>query len=341
MLYRVSAPMPTSSHASIKNALSGFLDYMSAERRFSPGTVKKYREAIDAFVRDAGDLVLAEIQLEHFIALKARMAQRGVREARIGGVVSALKSMLTYARDVLGIAVTDLAKIKAPRAPRRQVIYLSNEELAQFISAIRLETSWTGQPRLAGYCFRALVETLAATAMRISEALSLRRGGIDLEKREARIVGKGNKERTVFFTERALGWIQRYLDLRKDSGEALFATGTGKALGVGSAEAMFRRISRRSRLAKVVTPHMMRHTAATNLLQKGCPIGFIKEVLGHQRLETTCHFYLGVLNKTETKEAFDRYMVYDSDQIPKGPFLPLADNSTPRDSDGRMSEDFP
>ena len=302
--------MDDKTRIAISQVLPGFLEYMAAERRFSPATVRKYQDCVNWFRRDIGDLPLAGIRLEHFISLKARMSARGARAARIAGVIFAMKSMLAYAHDILSVPILDLKNVKAPREARRDVVYLSEEELARFLSAINLESSWTGEPRVTGYCYRALVETLLASGMRISEALSLDRDSIDLETREAVIIGKGNRQRTVFFTTRALDWIQRYLTMRRDSGPALFASLHGRRLTADAVEFMFRRLSRAARMDKAVTPHTLRHTAATNLLHKGCPIGFIKEVLGHQRLETTCRFYLGLMNKADTKRAFDAYMIY-------------------------------
>ncbi len=136
---------------------------------------------------------------------------------------------------------------------------------------------------------------------------------VDLSKGEAVIIGKGNKQRTVFFTERALTWINRYLALRDDTTQPLFTCTNGRRLRVGNVQAMFRRTNAPllKRLGKRVTPHILRHTAATNLLQRGCPIGHIKEILGHQNLETTCRFYLGQLTKAEVRRAFDAYMHYE------------------------------
>ena len=298
----------------VGEALPGFVAYMRVEKCFAPTTVKKYQENVSWFVRDIGDLPIADIRLDHFIALKGCMLRRGAREARIAGVIFAMKGLLAYAQHVLGIQILELKNVRAPREPRREVVYLTGDEVGLFLSAIRIDTPWTQQPHIAGYCFRALVETLLATGMRISEALSLNRNSIDFEKREAVVIGKGNRQRTVFFTPRSLEWIRRYLDLRKDSGQPLFVSLTGTRLAVKSTESTFRRVCRKAGLDKHVTPHTLRHTAATNLLHKGCPIGFIKEVLGHQRLETTCHYYLGVLSKADTKRAFDAYMVYGDTQ---------------------------
>ena len=203
--------------------------------------------------------------------------------------------------------------IRAPRAPRRKVVYLTNDEYNQFVEAIPLHTSF-GYPRVSQFCFRALVETLAATGMRISEALSLNVGSVDFSRGEAVVIGKGNKQRTVFFTERAITWIKRYHAIRHRADGALFAGIHGQKLQVSAVHAMFQRINNRTvgQTGKHVTPHILRHTAATNLLQRGCPIGHIKEILGHQNLETTCRFYLGELTKTEVRRAFDTYMMYEN-----------------------------
>jgi len=292
----------------ISEALAGFAEYMSAERRFSPRTAENYMDACRYFAKTVGDLPLSEIELRHFISLKARMHQRGAGPSRIASIVVGTKCLLQYARDVLGVKVLDLTSVKTPRAPNREVAYLSQDELIRFLSAIRLQT-WTGEPRYSGYCFRALVETLLATGMRISEALTLNRDSVDTKTKEAVIVGKGNKQRTIFFTDRALDWLHRYLELRTDSNPALFVGTRRTRLNLDSVGPMFRRVRAWANLEKRVTPHILRHTTATNLLANGCPIGFIREVLGHQRLETTCRYYLGILNRSDTKKAHEKYSV--------------------------------
>lgn len=297
----------------IADVLPGFLDYIRVERSFSSATIRKYRSDIDWFLRDVGNLPVSEIELTDFIALKARMAERKVGEARVTSVICAMKSLLAYVRDVLRRPVVDLATIRAPKRMRRKVSYLSNEELDLFLQSIPLRT-WAGKPRLAGIRFRALVETLAATGMRISEALSLNRDTIDWEQQEAKIIGKGNKERTVFFSDRAIQWLQRYLDLRPDGSPALFATAKGERLQCSAAEAAFRRNTQFAEMGKRVTPHVIRHTTATNLLRNGCPMGYIKEALGHERLETTCRFYLGMLSEADTKRALRTYLNYEVDR---------------------------
>jgi integrase/recombinase XerD len=282
------------------------MEYMSVERNFSPRTVRNYAEACRFFAKTLGDLEIPSVEHRHFISLKAEMGHRGAGPSRIASIIVGMKCLLQYARDVLAMKVMDLTAVKTPKALSREVTYLTHEELAQFLAAIRLQT-WVGEPRLSGYCFRALVETLLATGMRISEALALDRHLIDAVTKETVIIGKGNRQRTVFLTDRALEWLQKYVVLRRDSSPALFVTTGGTRLTVNGVESTFRRIRKWAGLQKQVTPHTLRHTTATNLLANGCPIGFIREVMGHQRLETTCRYYLGILGKADTKKAHEKY----------------------------------
>jgi integrase/recombinase XerD len=146
--------------------------------------------------------------------------------------------------------------------------------------------------------------------MRISEVLSLDRTQIDFKNAEAKIVGKGGKERVVFFSERALTWVSRYLKRRNDDNPALFVT--SDQLRRLTRTDVWRPFVRHRILAginKRVTPHLLRHTAATQLLFNGCPVGHIKEILGHERLETTCRYYLG-LDHRAAKAAHAKYLTY-------------------------------
>lgn len=292
--------------------LPGFVAYLTSERRFSAGTVYTYRENIRWIIRHRGDAAVADIDLQWIIDLKSHLLSNGTGSSRVAGITYALKNALIFARDVLSAPVMNVEFIRAPGAPRRQVVYLTPDEYNDFTEAIPLYTGF-GRQRLSQFCFRALVETLAATGMRISEALSLDVDSVDLLKGEAVVIGKGNKQRTVFFTERALTWINRYLALRNDATQPLFTGRNGRRLLVTSVHAMFERTNATvlARIGKRVTPHILRHTAATNLLQRGCPVGHIKEILGHQNLETTCRFYLGQLTKAEVRKAFDAYMHYE------------------------------
>lgn len=296
----------------LSELIPSFLKYGQFELSFSPNTVSKYQECLKIIVRDYGDMAVGDLNQLFFTDLKAKILMRGAGEARVASMVFALKSFLKFCREYLELNVLDYKKIKSPKRRRREVIYLTNEEIEKFIDGIKIERRWKGNRRekgvrMDGLRFRTLVEVLLGTGMRISEALSVNKDDIDFEKKEAKIIGKGSKERTVFFSDRSLDWVKYYLSCRKDESPALFVTQLGTRLSKMDINKVFARQKKIAGINKKITPHILRHTMATNLLFNGCPISHVKEILGHDRLETTCRYYLG-LDKSKAKEAHSKFL---------------------------------
>ncbi len=290
-----------SSDTRMSTLIAGFLEYAQYELNFSPKSVIKYMDSLGWFIRDIGDKDIEDLTVQDFVRLKRLMMERGVGQSRIASVVFATKSFLTYCRNFLKLTALDPKQIRPPRRVKREVIFLNKEEIEAFIDTI-------GTGTLRDIRFRAIVETLLGTGMRISEVLSLNRKDIQWGKKEAKIVGKGNKERTVFFNSRALEWIRKYLEHRQDSFEAVFVTnGDPRRLTPGDMWRYFKRHREKAGITKKLTPHILRHTVATNLVFNGCPIVHVKEILGHERLDTTCKYYLGV-DKELAKKAHRQYL---------------------------------
>ncbi len=290
-----------------------FITHCRVEWQFGSQTLEKYRYCLGRIERALSDPLVADIREADVLTLKSELLARNASAAWQIVILSTLKRFLQFCREQLHIATLDPSAVTVPRRPRREVAYLTVEEVARFVGAIPLVTQ-KGQPHTMGLRFRALVEVLLGSAMRIGEVLSLNRTDIDFEVREARVIGKGNKQRTVFFTDRALDWLQRYLQLRTDHSEALFVAKEGRTrLSRVDIWRPFNLYRRRAGLNKPVRPHLLRHTAATQLLFNGCPVGHIKEILGHERLETTCRYYLG-LDKRAAKAAHHQYLVYGPSQ---------------------------
>ena len=291
-----------SSKPVVSTLIDGFLEYARFDLNFSPNTIPKYRELLGWFVRDVGDKPVSELTPQDFVTLKRKMMERGVGAARITASIFAAKSFLRYCRTFLGINTIDPKLIRPPKRPKREVIFLTKEEIEAFVNSI-------GTGTITDLRFRALVETILGTGMRISEALSLNRQDIEWQKKEANIIGKGNKQRRVFFTDRALTWIQKYLEARGDSNKAVFVTNGDipRRLRPDDTWRVFARVKGKAKIDKKITPHILRHTVATNLVFNGCPIVHVKEILGHERLDTTCKYYLGV-DKELAKKAHDEYL---------------------------------
>lgn len=212
-----------------------------------------------------------------------------------------MRSFLGYYENVLRIQTLSPKLIRPPRLPRREVVFLSKDEVERFINTIDVEV-WHE------FRLRVLVEAILGSGARIGELLSLNNKDIDWGKKEAKIIGKGNKERRIFFTDRAPYWIKRFLDSRSDDHEEIFITRDATSrLNRDDIWRFFDRHRRLARIEKRVTPHILRHTVATNLIFNGCPIVHVKEILGHEMLDTTCRYYLGV-DKEEAKKAHRSYL---------------------------------
>ena len=296
----------------ISQLVPEFIRHGQVELSMSPETLKKYQECLDWVVRHIGDLEVTILDSGHITLLKQKLMERGVGQARIANMVFALKSFLRFCKNDRQLNVLDHKQIKSPKRERREVEYLTTDEVKQFVDSIKIETRWHNSKKgrfinIEGLRFRTLVEVLLGTGMRISEALSLDRNSINFETKEAKIIGKGNKQRTVFFTNRALYWVKTYLDLRQDSEQALFITQRLTRISRCDVSGLFRRYSSKSGISKKITPHILRHTTATTLLFNGCPIGHIKDILGHDKLETTCRYYLG-LDKRQAKQAHGTFL---------------------------------
>ena len=143
----------------------------------------------------------------------------------------------------------------------------------------------------------ALIEFFFATGCRVSEIHQLDRIELDWLRRSVVVLGKGNKEREVYFGAKAALWLKRYLDSRTDSCLALFVTkrrrqqidGTlqHQRLSTSQMQRIFKRVAERCGLEEKVTPHVLRHTLATLLLNQGAPIAAVQSILGHASPTTT------------------------------------------------------
>ena len=163
-----------------------------------------------------------------------------------------------------------------------------------------------GNVRTEGHGYKLLDQR--AYTVRISEALALDIQAVNWKEHEAKVIGKGNKERAVYFNDRAMRWLRRYLELRSDRNPALFANARSRTrMTRFDAERRCRKVRQKTEIQKTVTLHVLRHTFATTLLKNGCPIGHIQGLLGHERLETTCRYYLGLIDNQELKKAHDRF----------------------------------
>ncbi len=152
----------------------------------------------------------------------------------------------------------------------------------------------------------ALIDIMASTGMRVGELVQLNQSDIDFNERECKVLGKGNKERIVYFDARTKIHMQEYLDSRNDDNEALFVTlkAPHSRLTIGGVESRVREIGKRLNIEKV-HPHKFRRTLATKAIDKGMPIKQLQQLLGHKRIDTTLQY--AMVKRSNVKLAHKKF----------------------------------
>ncbi|TFB08053.1 hypothetical protein E3V08_05660, partial [Candidatus Atribacteria bacterium MT.SAG.1] len=192
-------------------------------------------------------------------------------------------------------------KIKLAKQPKeRSIKFLNLEQIGRLLSAPNTKN-------LIGLRDRAILETLFSTGMRVAELVSLDRDQVkikseaDTKELEISIIGKGNKPRTVYLSERTIDWLKRYLETRKDQEKALFIHYRGSKdsslrLTSRSIENIVKKYAVLAGIPIFTVPHTLRHSFATDLLNNGVDLRIVQEFLGHQSIATT-QIYTHVVSK--------------------------------------------
>jgi site-specific recombinase XerD len=264
-------------------AVQGFLALLAARR--APRTVEAYR-------RDLADLAAhlggppATASAEQVEAWLADLRARGQAPSSVVRRAAAARSFYRHLVALGQRADNPAAEVDLPRRRRRLPRSLSLGEIERLIDAANGTT-----PR--SLRDRALVELLYGAGLRVSEAVGLERGGVDLEAHTVRCVGKGDKERVVPLGTRAVEALRRYLArgrpyLDRRHLPELFLNAQGGPLTRGGAFLILRRLAAEAGLdAERIHPHLLRHSFATHLLEGGADLRSVQEMLGHADLGTT------------------------------------------------------
>ncbi len=293
------------AYMKLEDAYKLFVTYGRAERLYAPETIEKLREAFISWIQPTfRGWEVERITRLDVLSFRAALVDRGLSPARQYNLVMVLRLFLKFCRAVLKLSSLDPSEVTLPRREEPKVEFLTNDEVRRVLDAVPVTTQ-------TGLRLRVLIEVLIATGLRISEALSLDRAPFEKGARELEIVGKGKRERVIFFSDRSLLWIRKYLSLRSDSCPALFITTTEppRRLSRNDVSRFFVELRERAGIEKKLTPHLLRHTFCTNLLHNGVDITFIRDLAGHRDIKTTAKYYLGV-DRDSLRKVVRSYLDY-------------------------------
>jgi integrase/recombinase XerC len=289
----VTEARPTELPADAAAALSGFLESLAA-RNASPGTRTEYRRNVTellAFLAARGVDWRAPDR-SSVRAYLAVLADRGLSPSSVAGRLAAARSLYRHAVR-RGLIETDpLAGVRAPKRPSRLPRVLSVDEAATLMTA---PTRGVGRAGALARRDAAMLELLYATGMRVSELAGLTVDRVDVERRRLRVIGKGTKERQLLFGAPAAAALGAYLrDGRPVLAAAadrqvpsVFLNARGTPLSARGARLVLRRWVDAAGLPDRTSPHTLRHSFATHLLEGGADLRVVQELLGHANLQTT------------------------------------------------------
>lgn len=288
--------------------MNHFLLYGRVERQYAGETQLKHRDCFASWlIPTFGDREVESLTRYDVLGMRERMSERNLSAARVASVLATLKSLLGFCRTVLKLDCMGSAEIRLPRRELPHPIAHTPAEIEQIVSCLN-PTKFT-DVRL-----RALCELILGTGVRIGEALRMDRKPFDQNATEMDIIGKGGRRRTIFFSERCRFWVKTYLQARADNHPALFITtgSTPRRWAREDISKFFIELGKRSGVSKRLTPHILRHTYCTTLLNNGVDISFIKELAGHEDIQTTARYYLGV-DKPALRRIVRERLRYDHD----------------------------
>ncbi len=270
---------------SLEEDIEGFLTYLRTEKGCSDNTVRSYRTDLKQF---AGFVESQEVDHRELGRREMRewvlsMHQKGLSPKSVARHLSSVRSFYRFLKRRGMVSKDPSRLVSYPKLSKPLPKALSVEEVASVI-----------EEEKSGLLERAVLELLYSTGLRVSELVSLSVGSIDFSRGELRVVGKGNKERRVLMGSKASEALRAYLKERSITAakkgittDALFLSNRGTRISTTTIRRIINREARKAGLGKRVTPHMLRHSFATHMLEGGADLRVIQELLGHSNLSTT------------------------------------------------------
>lgn len=272
--------------------LADFMAYLNLERGLSGRTAEEYARDVESFARFLGAEKRAEdatrrvgqatpTDIRRFVM--DLMGPRKYKAVAVRRKVFALRAYFGLQRREGRRPDNPALDVAPPKAEKRLPKVLAENEVAKL-----LRTRIAGRPDRLRLRDVAMLELLYASGIRRAELVGLDLGDVDLDRRTMRVVGKGNKERLVLFNHAAASALRAYLGVRpRSASDAVFLSDRATRLSANQAGKTFRLYADLSGIAQHATPHVMRHSFATHLLENGADLMTIKELLGHESLATT------------------------------------------------------
>jgi len=273
----------------MKELIDTFLNYLSVERGLANNTIISYREDLNTyldFIEKSHIEALSKISKDNITNFMFAQKYKGIGPNSIARRLAAIRMFHRFLARERILKTDPSTLIDSPKLWKRVPETLTLNEVELLISQPNVHNS-------QGVRDKAILETLYATGMRVSEAVNLRKDNVNLDIGFLRCIGKGNKERIVPLGKKAIAAISKYLEvsrpkfLRNKESEFLFVSRIGKKISRQSFWKLIKKYAKEAKIKKPMKPHTLRHSFATHLLEHGADLRSVQEMLGHSNISTT------------------------------------------------------
>ena len=274
-----------------ETAINSFKDFLKLEKSLSINTIIAYETDLykitDYLKEHKLDIKPENMNLNNFRDLINWVNDIGISSRSQARMISAIKAFYKYLLLEDCITTDPTALLEGPRLGRKLPVFLNIKEIDDLIAAIDLSTE-------TGYRNKAILETLYSCGLRVTELVELRITNLYFDEGFIKVIGKGNKERLIPISKRAVSEINNYIvyyrqiiNIDKNSANFLFLNRRGKKISRVMIFTIIKDLAKKINLKKNISPHTFRHSFATHLVEGGADLRAVQEMLGHESILTT------------------------------------------------------
>ena len=283
-----------------------FITYLSSEKRFSEHTVKSYTTDLKQFTDflcDEFQIIdnIDEIRFQIIRTWIASLLEKGISPRSVNRKISTLKSYFKFLIREGVILENPMIKLVAPKSKKRLPVFIEEEQISSLLNEVQFEDGFTGERN------KLIIELFYVTGIRLSELINIKILDVNFQSQVIKVLGKRNKERLIPLSSNVLEELKSFID-KYQIDYFLFANEDGKKLYTKLVYRIVNKYIGKISSVNKRSPHILRHTFATHMLNNGADINAIKELLGHANLSATQVYTHNTIEKLKTvyKQAHPR-----------------------------------